>query len=121
MIFLDIVKPIYIKYEDMLDRENKIDFNDMLIEATNIIKNNEVKFNYKYIIIDEYQDISINKFELIKEIKQQTNAKLMCVGDDWQSIYRFAGSDLDLFTHFEKYVGYYELLKIEKTYRNSHN
>lgn len=45
----------------------------------------------------------------------------MCVGDDWQSIYRFAGSDLDLFTHFEKYVGYYELLKIEKTYRNSHN
>ena len=43
----------------------------------------------------------------------------MCVGDDWQSIYRFAGSDLDLFTHFEKYVGYYELLKIEKTYRNS--
>ena len=121
LIFLDIVKPIYIKYEDMLDRENKIDFNDMLIEATNIIKNNEVKFNYKYIIIDEYQDISINKFELIKEIKQQTNAKLMCVGDDWQSIYRFAGSDLDLFTHFEKYVGYYELLKIEKTYRNSHN
>lgn len=119
LIFLDIVKPIYIKYEDMLHSQNKIDFNDMLIEATNIIKNNEVKFNYKYIIIDEYQDISINKFELIKEIKQQTNAKLMCVGDDWQSIYRFAGSDLDLFTNFEKYVGYYELLKIEKTYRNS--
>jgi len=43
----------------------------------------------------------------------------MCVGDDWQSIYRFAGSDLDLFTRFENYFGYFELLKIEKTYRNS--
>ena len=67
----------------------------------------------------QYQDISKIRFNLIKEIKNQSHAKLMCVGDDWQSIYRFAGSDIDLFTNFEKYVGYYELLKIEKTYRNS--
>ena len=119
LLFMNMVKDIYQKYEEYLEENSKIDFNDMIIESTNIIKNDEVKFDYKYIIIDEYQDISQSRFNLIKEIKRQTNAKLMCVGDDWQSIYRFAGSDINLFTDFGKYVGYYELLRIEKTYRNS--
>lgn len=119
LLFIDIVKPIYLEYQKSLELNSEIDFNDMIIEATEIVKNKEVKFKYKYIIIDEYQDISKSRFDLIKEIKKQTNAKLMCVGDDWQSIYRFTGSDIDLFTSFEKHVGYYELLKIEKTYRNS--
>jgi len=117
-IFLDIVKPIYINYQDFLERNGMIDFNDMINEATNIIKENSA-FKYKYIIIDEYQDISMSRFNLIKEIRNKTNAKVMCVGDDWQSIYRFAGSDINLFTSFDKYLGYYELLRIENTYRNS--
>lgn len=119
LLFIDIVKPIYLEYQQYLELNSQIDFNDMIAEATEIIRNNEVKFKYKYIIIDEYQDISKSRFDLIKEIKKQTSAKLICVGDDWQSIYRFTGSDIDLFTNFEKHVGYYELLKIEKTYRNS--
>lgn len=119
ILFLNIIKPIYVEYQKSLSDNLEIDFNDMIIEATEIVRKDEVKFNYKYIIIDEYQDISQSRFELIKEIKRQTNAKLMCVGDDWQSIYRFTGSDIDLFTNFKKHVGYYELLKIEKTYRNS--
>lgn len=119
LLFLNIVKPIYIYYQELLEKNNEIDFNDMIIDATKIVKNNEANFSYKYIIIDEYQDISKSRFDLIKEIKKQTNAKLMCVGDDWQSIYRFTGSEIDFFTNFENYVGYYELLKIEKTYRNS--
>ncbi len=118
-LFLDIVKPIYIKYQEFLQDNGMIDFNDMINEATNIVKENDPGFKYKYIIIDEYQDISMSRFNLIREIRNKTNAKVMCVGDDWQSIYRFAGSDIDLFTSFEKYVGYYELLKIENTYRNS--
>lgn len=118
-IFLDIVKPIFIKYQEFLKNNSMIDFNDMINEATNIVKDNELGLKYKYIIIDEYQDISISRFNLIKEIRNKTNAKVMCVGDDWQSIYRFAGSDIDLFTNFDKYLGYYELLKIENTYRNS--
>ena len=119
LLFIDIVKPIYLEYQQFLNLNSEIDFNDMIIEATEIVRNKEIKFKYKYIIIDEYQDISKSRFDLIKEIKKQTNAKLICVGDDWQSIYRFAGSDIDLFTNFEECVGYYELLKIEKTYRNS--
>jgi DNA helicase IV len=118
-IFLDIVKPMFIKYEEFLKTNKMIDFNDMINEATNIVRETNVDFKYKYIIIDEYQDISMSRFNLINEIRNKTGAKVMCVGDDWQSIYRFAGSDIDLFTNFEKYMGYYELLKIENTYRNS--
>lgn len=118
-LFLEIVKPIYAKYEAFLKDNGMIDFNDMINEATEIVKQNNIPFKYKYIIIDEYQDISLSRFNLIREIRNKTKAKIMCVGDDWQSIYRFTGSDIDLFTSFEKYLGYYELLKIESTYRNS--
>lgn len=118
-LFLGIVKPIFVKYQEELESSEKIDFNDMINLATDIVKNGKAELRYKYIIIDEYQDISVSRFNLIKEIKNRTAAKVMCVGDDWQSIYRFAGSDIDLFTNFKSYFGYYELLKIEKTYRNS--
>lgn len=56
---------------------------------------------------------------MINEIRNLTSAKLICVGDDWQSIYRFAGSDISLFYNFEKFVGKFEKLLIEQTYRNS--
>lgn len=118
-IFVDIVKPIHKLYQSKLIEAECIDFNDMINLATDIIKDGNLVLKYKYIIIDEYQDISVSRYNLIKAIKTRTNAKLICVGDDWQSIYRFAGSDIDLFTNFKKYFGYYELLKIEKTYRNS--
>ncbi len=117
--FLSIVKPIYIKYQNDLRKNNAIDFNDMIGEAVDIVESGEVDLNYEYIIIDEYQDTSISRFKLAKAIEEKTKAKIICVGDDWQSIYRFAGSDIDLFTNFEKYFGFHELLTIEKTYRNS--
>lgn len=118
-LFLSVVYPVFIDYQESLKSTNQIDFDDMIILATDSIKQGRGVYNYKYIIIDEYQDISLSRFNLIKEIKKRTNAKVLCVGDDWQSIYRFTGSDLTLFTDFEKYLGYYELLRIEKTYRNS--
>jgi DNA helicase IV len=118
-LFLEITKPIYLFYEERLKRDKKIDFNDMINQAKSLVRDEEKDFSYKYIIIDEYQDISVSRFELIKEIRMLTNAKVVCVGDDWQSIYRFAGADLNLFTNFEKYFGKSEFLKIERTYRNS--
>jgi len=119
VLFIRIVKKVYSYYRDILNEQGEIDFNDMINLATGIIKEDEYKISYRYIIIDEYQDISISRYKLIKAIKDKTSAKIMCVGDDWQSIYRFAGSDIKLFTDFNSYFGYYELMKIEKTYRNS--
>lgn len=118
-LFLSFVLPILEKYDNTLKERNEIDFNDMINYATDIIKENKFDYRYRYIIIDEYQDISIARFNLIKEIRDLSGARLICVGDDWQSIYRFAGSDISLFSNFEKHVGKHEKLFIEQTYRNS--
>lgn len=118
-IFLKIFKHFYDFYETSLSTSGKIDFNDMINKSTDIINLGFIPNHYKYIIIDEYQDISVSRFKLIKALQNTTNAKVICVGDDWQSIYRFSGSDIDLFSNFEKYFGPSQFLKIEKTYRNS--
>jgi DNA helicase-4 len=118
-VFLSFMKPLFVYYQGQLEQSEQIDFNDMINMASEFIEQGAVKLNYKYIIIDEYQDMSVSRFKLIKAIRDNTGAKIMSVGDDWQSIYRFTGSDIDLFVNFEKYFGYTELLKIQKTYRNS--
>lgn len=118
-LFLKIFKNFYDFYETSLQSTGKIDFNDMINKSTEIVNLGFLPNKYKYIIIDEYQDISVSRFKLIKAIQNKTNAKVICVGDDWQSIYRFSGSDIDLFSNFEKYFGPSKFLKIEKTYRNS--
>jgi DNA helicase-4 len=118
-IFLKFALPILKKYDNTLKEKSEIDFNDMINLATDLIKVNTPDYLYEHIIIDEYQDISYARFNLIKEIRELSGARLVCVGDDWQSIYRFAGSDISLFSNFEKHVGRYEQLFIEQTYRNS--
>ena len=92
----------------------------MINKANKIIEKQEKpKLKYKYIIIDEYQDISDSRFKLIKNISEKINSKIIVVGDDWQCIYSFAASNINLFTQFKKNVDYCEILRITKTYRNS--
>lgn len=120
-LFITFAEPIARGYQESLDNAPVpfIDFDDMINKATRAIAENGFEDTYRYIIVDEYQDISLSRFGLLNAIRNATGAKLMCVGDDWQSIYRFAGSDVTLFTNFEKLVGYHEKLHIEHTYRNS--
>ena len=121
-LFLDICKDCYLEYEKKLDEKNSIDFQDMINESAKkldkMAKQKE-KLHYKYIIVDEYQDISKQRFDLVTALKNVCDAKIVAVGDDWQSIYAFSGSDVKLFLDFEKKMGYAKLLKIESTYRNS--
>lgn len=118
-LLLILALNIYLKYENYLMSNHEIDFDDMLIKATEQV--NESKFNrlVKYIIIDEYQDTSLVRSELIKSILDQTKSKLMVVGDDFQSIYRFTGCDISLFLNFKNYFEDAKIMKIENTYRNS--
>ena len=118
-LFMTFASPIMDHYQKTLASKKQIDFDDMINLAARSINENGIGERYEYIIVDEYQDISLSRFGLIRAIREKTGAKLICVGDDWQSIYRFAGSDVTLFTNFNKYVGYSETLKIETTYRNS--
>lgn len=118
-LFLDFALPIIEKYNAALSARGEIDFNDMINQAANLVQQKGAAKVYDYIIIDEYQDISAARFKLIMEIRQRSGARLVCVGDDWQSIYRFTGSDISLFSDFGKFVGEHEKLFIERTYRNS--
>lgn len=120
VLLLNIIRAIYNYYQDKLKSEERVDFNDMINFATKEIINNYDK-KIDYIIIDEFQDISYSRYEMIKELQNKTNAKVVAVGDDWQSIFRFSGCDLDLFVKFEKYFDAPNLSYINNTYRCPEN
>ena len=118
-IVLTLILNIYLKYETYLKENKEVDFDDMLSIATKIVKEKGIQQKIKYIIIDEYQDTSLIRFYLIKEIMNKTQAKLMVVGDDFQSIYKFTGCDISLFLNFNKFFPTAKIMKLERTYRNS--
>lgn len=121
-LFLDICERCYYEYSKRLKERSAIDFEDMINDSARIIRDKELKgekLKFKYIIVDEYQDISRQRFNLTKELSKLCNAKIVAVGDDWQSIYAYAGSDITLFTQFKDSFGYGEKLSITKTYRNA--
>lgn len=117
-LFTEIIKPIFERYESHLRERNEIDFSDMINKASKHINEGRYRRKISYVLIDEFQDISIGRYQLVKAIKNfNPSCKLFCVGDDWQSIYRFSGSDIALFKEFEKYFGFTVKSKIETTYR----
>lgn len=121
-LFLTICEQCYLEYSKCLKEYHAIDFEDMINDSARILREEEVqgkKLDFKYIIIDEYQDISRQRFNLTKELCKLCNAKVIAVGDDWQSIYAYAGSDITLFTDFKNTFGYGLELCITKTYRNA--
>lgn len=117
--FLILALNIYLEYENYLQENSEIDFDDMIMEATKEVQKQGVKQDLEYIIIDEYQDTSLIRFNLVNELLNKTSAKLMVVGDDFQSIYRFNGCDISLFLNFKEMFKDAKTLKIETTYRNS--
>ena len=113
---LRLILDIYLYYLNELESSLKLDFDDMITMA--IDKIDDISFSYKYLIIDEYQDTSIVKFEFIKKLLNKMDSNLLVVGDDFQSIYRFTGCDLNLFLNFKNYFEDSEILKITNTYRS---
>lgn len=112
-----IFQPVFEQYVEALKQNGQIDFTDAIIWATKLCQT-EKPVNYCYIIVDEFQDISVDRYHFLKALRDgNPPAKLYCVGDDWQSIYRFSGSDMALFNHFADYFGTTEINKIETTYR----
>lgn len=107
------------EYESYMSKNGWVDFEDMILEATKLIKMKEIDFPYQYIIVDEYQDISKDRFFLLYAIKKYYHVTIIVVGDDWQSIFGFSGSEMILFTNFQKFFPQSKILKITKTYRNS--
>lgn len=112
-----IFQPVYERYIEELKSNNQIDFTDAILQATEICRSSH-PVKYEYIIVDEFQDISVDRYNFLKALREgNPPAKLYCVGDDWQSIYRFSGSDMALFNQFSDYFGSTEINRIETTYR----
>lgn len=114
-----VILDIFIIYKRELDSLGLIDFDDMINESYKLVRNQKINLKYKYIIIDEFQDMSMSKYYLIKEIINLSDAKLVAVGDDWQSIYAFTGCEVEILINFKKYFDDAKILFLKNTYRNS--
>jgi DNA helicase-4 len=122
LAFGNLTLPIYSAYEDILREHGKIDFEDMINSAIDELeKNPNLRANvYDHILIDEYQDISAQRYRLIKKLMERNpKCKLFCVGDDWQSIMSFSGSNLHFFVNFNQYFENPAITTISTNYRNS--
>ena len=118
--FLDLFKMVLEEYQAELSSEGTIDFDDMIHEAADGIRKELVKPNYQYVIVDEFQDISQSRADLLLAVLEANpEARLFAVGDDWQSIYRFTGSDLTLMTDFENTFGKYDRMDLSRAFRFS--
>ena len=99
---LDLIEPLYHAYVDCFRTVHGIDFPGMIVDAIECVKTGTYRHEYRYVLIDEYQDMSRPRYALIRAMREQRDFSLFCVGDDWQSIYRFAGSDIGLILDFDK-------------------
>ena len=125
--FFKLIHPVYSAYDTFLKKYNYLDFNDMINQATKILAEDlkrpeyDNRFKYKYIFVDEFQDVAEDNFKLIKALRDRSNASVTCVGDDWQAIYSWRGSDLRFFKDIKNQFGLtdedYKEFQVTQTHR----
>ena len=116
--FLQVFQPIFEQYEANLAQRGEIDFHDMIARATDHVTVGRYRSPFGYILVDEFQDISPARARLLSALLDQVpDSQLFAVGDDWQAIFRFAGSDIAIMREFEDRFGYSERLALETTFR----
>ncbi len=102
--FMEIFEPLFNAYQRHLGK--RIDFEDMIIQAAEYVESGHYHSPYRHLIVDEFQDISTGRTRLLRALKgQHDDARIFAVGDDWQSIYRFTGSDIHLMRNFGNEFG----------------
>lgn len=122
-IFYELAEPLIVEYKEYCIKRSYLDFNDIVIRAISMIKNNkDIKSLYKnkfqYILVDEFQDVNSLQVKLIKQLMNTKN-QLFCVGDDWQSIYGFRGSEVEYIVNFKKYFKNPKIIKLKVNYRSN--
>ena len=121
--FKKIIVKIYQQYQKELFENNALDFGDLILltvkllrERPEILENYQNKF--RYILVDEYQDINLAQYQLIKLLSGKYH-NLFVVGDPDQSIYRFRGADLSNILRFEEDFPHSKVIKLEQNYRST--
>ncbi len=121
--FYTLALPIARQYTEYCTNKSYLDFNDMISKTISLFKNypeikNKFRQQFKYILVDEFQDVNNLQVDLIKLLLTKKN-QLFCVGDDWQSIYGFRGSNVDYIVHFNKHFTDAETIKLSMNYRST--
>ena len=118
LAFLEAFELIYGQYQSLLDSKNQVDFDDMIGAAIKHVGSRQYQQRYQHILVDEFQDISRGRTKLIKAIKTASpNCTFFAVGDDWQAIYRFTGSDIGVMRNFSSEFGPTATTQLDKTFR----
>ncbi|MEF3075481.1 UvrD-helicase domain-containing protein [Methylobacter sp. Wu1] len=113
-----LFEPVYQAYQQHLHDNGTIDFDDMIGKAISYVESGRYRSPYRHVLVDEFQDISASRARLVKALlAQHAGNSLFCVGDDWQAIYRFTGSDVSITRDFEKHFGFTATSVLDKTFR----
>lgn len=123
--FYELAIPIVEKYIQYCTDKSYLDFNDLISRSTSLFKNhediaNKYKSKYQYILVDEFQDVNNLQVELIK-LLLTGQTQLFCVGDDWQSIYGFRGSNVSYIVDFENHFPNSKVITLNLNYRSTQN
>lgn len=116
-LFLELYWQIHSEWEQRLAADHAVDFDDMLITAAELLENGDVDMPYDLVMVDEFQDASQARARLVRALLQQPRRYLLAVGDDWQSINRFAGADITVMTQFDEWFGHSQQLALTTTFR----
>ena len=114
--FLDVFEQVRARYQKLLTDQEALDFRDLINFAAEHIREGRWKPQYRYVLVDEFQDISAGRMALLQALQGQDVAYFL-VGDDWQSIYRFAGSDVGLLRDCGDLLGHVEERTLSRTFR----
>ena len=120
-----VIYNVYKEYQRQLKANNAMDFDDLLLNALHVLKDNpdilaQYQSRFRYIMVDEYQDTNHIQYEIIK-MMAQGHKNLCVVGDDDQCIYQWRGADIRNILDFEKDFPSTKVIKLEQNYRSCGN
>ena len=115
-LFLTVSEQYQKELSGLLEK-HQATFSGLIKLVIRYLRSGQIKTRYRYIIVDEYQDLSALRQEFLHLLIESSQASLFAVGDDWQAIYGFSGSRVDFTLNFRKYLGDFSLHRISKTYR----
>jgi len=122
-VFYELAIPLIKRYNEYCINKSYLDFDDLIIQAIRLLRDNEEIRNsyhekFKYILVDEFQDVNSLQVKLL-ELLLTPSTQLFCVGDDWQSIYGFRGSEVEYIVNFEKHFPQSQVITLDVNYRST--
>lgn len=115
-LFLTVSEKYQRELSSLLEK-HQTTFSGLIKLAIRYLRSGQIRTQFRYIIVDEYQDLSALRQEFLRLLLESSQANLFAVGDDWQAIYGFSGSRVDFTLNFRKFWGDFSLHRISKTYR----